>query len=287
MISWYDDAMLQNGSTDFGSSELLHINSCAVPLGDGEREGRDLTIRRPQGRQDYQLIYIWRGSAEYCIRGELCRLEAGTVLLYQPGEPQFYIYREQDHSQVCWMHFSGTLAGPLMERCGLAAQPVLQLGEVPELMNLLHRIIRELQGKNAQYADQVLAYFIQMTTLIGRRRLQLEDGEGYLRAQRIRRAVEYLHAHYDEAMTVETCARLCALSRHHFIRVFREQTGLSPYAYLTQVRMREAAQLLEDTQIPVSQVARRCGYEDELYFSRLFRKKTGMAPTKYRKLHQI
>ena len=143
--------------------------------------------------------------------------------------------------------------------------------------------MRELQRQETQYEDQVTAYFIELVTRIGRRLTQLSDASGYERAQRIREVMEYLHTHYDQALSVDFCAQLCALSRHHFIHVFREFTGLSPYAYLTDVRLSEAAHLLGTTELPVADVARRCGYEDPLYFSRLFKKKYELSPSAFRR----
>lgn len=273
-------------SSDFVSGELLRVNSCgAVEEGrpSPNREEPGILIRRPEGRRDYQLLYIWRGQGKYLLDGRERMLQAGTVLLYLPGVPQIYSYRPEYHSQVSWIHFTGSLAEPLLRRSGLMDNPVSQVGELPEINRILLRIVRELQREEPQYEDQVTAYFIQLITQIGRRLAQLNDAGGYERAQRIREVMEYMHAHCDEALSVDFCAQLCALSRHHFIHVFREYTGLSPYAYLTDVRLSEAARLLSSSLLPVADVARRCGYEDALYFSRLFRKKYALSPSAYRR----
>lgn len=270
-------------SSEFVSDRPLLVNSCGV-TGNGSNPAAepDMLVNRPEGRQDYQLLYIWRGQGRYLLDGHERLLPAGTVLLYKPGVPQIYSYRMAHQCRVGWIHFTGSLAAPLLTHAGLMDNPVMYVGELPELIRLLERIIQEMQRGEMQFEDQAMAYFIQLTTLIGRRRSQLADSAGYERAQRIRVAMEHIHAHFDEALSVDTCAQLCALSQHHFIRVFRQQCGLSPYAYLTEVRLSEAAHLLSDTPLPVGEIARRCGYEDALYFSRLFRRKYGVAPSVFR-----
>lgn len=267
-------------SSEFVSDEPLRVNSCAV---NEAREQPALLISRPEGRRDYQLLYLWRGQGKYLLDGRERLLPAGTVLLYPPGTPQIYSYQPEYHCRVSWIHFSGTLAEPLLLRSGLLRQPVAQVGELPEVNRLLLRMIRELQREEPQFEDQVTAYFIELITCIGRRLARQQDEGGYERAQRIRQVMEYLNEHCDQALSVDFCAQMCALSRHHFIHVFREYTGLSPYAYLTGVRLSEAEHLLSSTSLPVAEVARRCGYEDALYFSRLFRKKNGMPPSAFRR----
>ncbi len=270
-------------SSEFVSDRPLLVNSCGVTeTYNNSAAEPDMMVNRPDGRRDYQLLYVWRGQGKYLLEGHERLLPAGTVLLYKPGVPQIYSYRMAHQCQVGWIHFTGSLAEPLLAHAGLMDNPVLHVGELPEIIRLMERIIQEMQRGEIQFEDQVMAYFIQMTTLIGRRRSQLADSAGYERAQRVRAAMEYIHTHFDEALSVDTCAQLCALSHHHFIRVFREQCGLSPYAYLTEVRLSEAAHLLADTSLPVGEVARRCGYEDALYFSRLFKRKYGQAPSAFR-----
>jgi len=75
------------------------------------------------------------------------------------------------------------------------------------------------------------------------------------------------------------------LSVPHYTALFRKQAGISPVRYLTRVRLRHACELLDCTEMHVSEGARAVGYEDAFYFFRLFRKYNGHAPTDYRKLN--
>ena len=273
------------GTSDFESGELFRVNSCGVRLEGHEGESA-LNINRPQGRRDYQLIYIWSGQAKYLLGGRERVLGDGTLILYRPGEPQIYSYRAENRCMVSWMHFTGTLAEPLLKKCGLADQPVARIGKLDEVNRLLLRIIRELQRREPQCEDQCTAYFIELTTLIGRRLRQMADNSLYEREMRIRSVMQFLHDHYDEHLTVDDLAQRCALSRHHFMHVFTQYAGVPPYAYLTELRLVEASRLLGTTALSVADVARLTGYTDALYFSHLFRKKFGLPPTQYRRQMQ-
>ncbi len=88
----------------------------------------------------------------------------------------------------------------------------------------------------------------------------------------IDRAIQYMEQEYaDAALSVEDMARQAELSPYHFSRVFRKQTGTSPYAHLTQVRMNHALNLLMLTRYPIKQIAQLVGFNDCSYFCKIFR----------------
>ena len=72
------------------------------------------------------------------------------------------------------------------------------------------------------------------------------------------------------------------LDRSYLHRIFKAATGASPQEYLLDLRIRKACDLLQRTDLSVSIISRSVGYEDTLYFSRLFKKKKGVSPTGYR-----
>ena len=78
-------------------------------------------------------------------------------------------------------------------------------------------------------------------------------------------------------------ANFLNIERTYLYRLFKDITGTSPQEYLLDYRIRRACSLLKDTKLPVSDIARSVGYDDSLYFSRLFKQKKGRTPTQYRK----
>ena len=73
------------------------------------------------------------------------------------------------------------------------------------------------------------------------------------------------------------------ISESHFQHIFKEQLGISPYAYCLRLRLENARRLLEDTNLKVCEIAQKCGYENALYFTQTFKKETGLTPSAYRK----
>lgn len=82
---------------------------------------------------------------------------------------------------------------------------------------------------------------------------------------------------------VEDMAQAADLSRSHFSRRFRESEGVSPREYLEHIRIKHSMSLLAQHEIRVKEVADRCGFRDENYFTRVFKRVSGMTPTQYRR----
>ena len=90
---------------------------------------------------------------------------------------------------------------------------------------------------------------------------------------------QYLH---EKTPLTETAEKL-GISYVHFIRRFKQSTGITPSEYLSKIRLERAKEFLANTDMPIKDLAPRCGFESEYYFSNVFKKYTGMTPTAFRK----
>lgn len=98
----------------------------------------------------------------------------------------------------------------------------------------------------------------------------------------IRRAEDYLQKHFAHAVTIDTLAGHIGMSPRTLMRRFKAATGSVPGAYLQQLRVSAAKELLEGGRTPIPEVGARIGYEDVAFFRRLFKRHTGMTPAEYR-----
>lgn len=99
----------------------------------------------------------------------------------------------------------------------------------------------------------------------------------------INTAVDYMRENYTETISLGDLAEQANLSYVQFSRRFKAETGKTPSAYLSDIRISAAERLLTDTDIPVSQVAANCGFQNEYYFSRFFKKHNRVPPSVFRK----
>ncbi|MGI6008349.1 MAG: response regulator transcription factor [Ruminococcus sp.] len=102
----------------------------------------------------------------------------------------------------------------------------------------------------------------------------------------IREAKEYISRHFrEDDLDLETVSSAAGFNSSYFSRVFKEETGKRFIEYLTEMRMQESQKLLAETDLPISKIAEMVGYRDDKYFSRAFKKYSGLKPKEYRKLY--
>jgi AraC family transcriptional regulator len=100
--------------------------------------------------------------------------------------------------------------------------------------------------------------------------------------RRLRRAVELMHAHADAELSLDDLADAAALSPSHFAHLFKDLVGLTPHAYLTNLRLERARALLIETELPVTEIAARVGFRSPSHFATAFRAVTGVSPRAFR-----
>lgn len=97
----------------------------------------------------------------------------------------------------------------------------------------------------------------------------------------VRRAKDYLAAHVDEQVELESLARAAGLSPFHLIRVFRKATGMTPHNWLVDRRVHLACNLLREG-LSATHVAARCGFSDQSHLTRVFKSRLGVTPGQFR-----
>jgi AraC-like DNA-binding protein len=98
----------------------------------------------------------------------------------------------------------------------------------------------------------------------------------------IRRAIIYIREHLSERITIDSLAEMVGISKFHFIREFKRITHYTPILYITVVRIETARRLIAETDVNISEISDKCGFDNLSYFSKTFKKYTGISPTKLR-----
>ena len=100
---------------------------------------------------------------------------------------------------------------------------------------------------------------------------------------RFRDVIALMQNNFSDRLSIEDLAKLCEMNCFHFIRTFKRFFNISPYNFLTRIRIFNARQMLIHTQLTASEIGRLCGFLSASRFSAVFRKDTGMTPSRYRK----
>lgn len=101
-------------------------------------------------------------------------------------------------------------------------------------------------------------------------------------SQRIKPVLEYIEAHYNEPLSLDTLASVAGMNSRYFCKVFYLLTNSTPINYLNFYRIEHAAYLIESTDLPITDIAAECGFWESSYFTKVFKKYKNTTPLKYR-----
>lgn len=116
---------------------------------------------------------------------------------------------------------------------------------------------------------------------------QLHAEQNNPKAWMIERALDYIQTYYTSEIKAHEVADVINLSPNYFSSLFKQQTGRKFNEYIHELRIAHAKTLLTETPFKVSEIAEQVGYQEYKYFVKIFKKQSGMTPTKYRKLMAI
>ena len=243
-----------------------------------------LPTLRPRGRVDWQIIYIAAGKGHFILDGKEVIVPAGSMVLFQPKQVQDYFYYGKDKTQVWFVHFTGREVRNILRHYEIPTDGyILHTGISREYEDLFRRMRDELVRCSWGYEEMLTYLFRELLMTMHRRMTENAPRVSGFIQDEIDRARLFFDEHYNEEISIEQYAVSRNMSTSWFNRSFRSAVGTSPMQYILDVRIRNAQTLLETTDYSVTSIAALVGYENPMYFSRLFRKAKGLSPSKYRK----
>ena len=254
----------------------------------GFRGGATIRAERPAS-DPHSMLVLTRGSGErleaefagqtYCASGNL-ELRASFL----------------PENAAAWMEFNPAARGVTIRfPPGFLAQyldPAARNSLAPlvfdcnptliGLITILDLAIMQPDAAQDLMADQVMRSIALILAGIDTNGLAPTSPRIALPAARVRRVIEFIEAHLDERLTLETLAEIVGLSPFHFARAFKDATGVSPYRYVCDHRLLKAQRMLIAGQEPLGDVARACGFGSPSHFSSAFTRSRQISPREYR-----
>ena len=173
-----------------------------------------------------------------------------------------------------------TIKNRVVELCSLLSRAIIESGAPTDLVfkinnDLLKRLPEYTSLEDICYsANEILQEFVESAF----------PNAGREGARDIREALSYISGHYSEPITLQDAADKVHLSTAYFSRRFRDVCGVTFKEYLTNVRVEEAKRLLRNTDYSLLDIAIATGFDNQSYFTKVFRKYTGLTPKQFRSM---
>lgn len=233
----------------------------------------------PAVRDHYLIHYVTSGCGIFESNSVTYHLKEGDGFLICPDMLTYYESDSKTPWEYIWVGFKGIKARELLIRAGLSEKaPIFSDKKVK---CFFEDMIRSQNGKECELV--ILSKFYSFIAHLAQNNTLRPKNIESIKQQYVNQAVQYIKNNYVNKISINLIASKIGLNRSYFFEIFKEQTGMSPQQYLIAFRMEKACRLLSETNLKIADVARSVGYEDEFMFTRMFKSKKGISPSKYKK----
>ncbi len=226
-----------------------------------------------------KFYYLTKGRFMISISGKEYEGRPGQLFLLPSSSLQTYHAYQDDTAEKYWIHCTFSCGErDLTEIVSLS--PFVQVDN-PEYLASLFREILDCAGssdlprvlRQKELLTRLLIYYIEHSDTVPTMIPQ---------EPKILNVIHYIEKSYAEEITLEKLSEIAHFNPRYFIRYFKKNTGLSPMDYVLNLWLNKAKKLLQETGLPVQEIAELSGFKSAYYFSRVFKARIGYPPLRYR-----
>jgi AraC family transcriptional regulator, L-rhamnose operon transcriptional activator RhaR len=235
------------------------------------------------GRESWPLaagdVFVIGGSRPHDYR-DIHDLRLINIL-FDPSELRMDL---RDLASLAGFHALFTLEPAWRQRHRFKSRLHIGPKDLGIVVGIVDQLEEELRVRAPGFAFLATAHYMQLIGYLARcfSRSRNPDSRALLR---LAEAISYLETHFEDPVDLDELASTAHMSKRSFIRAFRAAMGSSPIAYLIQLRINRAADMLRHGDRSITDIAFHVGFSDSNYFTRQFRKVIGISPRTYRRQH--
>ncbi|WP_316816072.1 AraC family transcriptional regulator [Pedobacter nyackensis] len=240
---------------------------------------------RKTGSNQYIFIYCVDGAGCIYIDDQRHELHPNTFFIIPKNISHRYHSSETTPWTIYWVHFTGLLSENIYERYSEAGKPTAQTIPYDEnrikFFEEIYSIMEHsFNDKEMEAANFNLLHFISSFIYYKESHPEVYNTDS------ISSSITFMKQHIHETPGIEQLAKQQNVSISHYSRSFKQKTGLSPINYFNQLKIQKSCQYLYFTDRSIKQIALDLGFDDQYYFSRLFKNVIGVSPAIYKKQHK-
>ena len=233
---------------------------------------------REEGADQYILIYCTEGRGIIEVEDKKYHLGRSDAFCIPRNRRHRYYADEEEPWSILWVHFKGeTIPYYPVQECRIVhLASRASDNRMMVLFKLLFRVLeRNYTLGNFIYISQVLSLIL--SEVYFREKMD----ESTTQDRHVTLVIRYMYQNLKKNLTLSDISQEVQLSKSYLNTIFKTQTGKSPVEFFIHLKMQEACKLLKSGQMYVYEAAAALGYEDQYYFSRIFKKVVGVSPRDY------
>lgn len=252
------------------------------------------------GHSDFsELVIVLEGNAEHLVGNEKYPISKGEVFVINKDTE--HGYNSASNFKICNIMFKPEIMLEkifnIKQTAGFQALFVvepqylqskrfcsrlrLNAHDFAEVKRMTEYMLDEYNCKDDGWQTVVYTQFLQLCVTLSKI-YQKNSNSTDREVMRLSRAIAYIEKNFCEDISAARLASECGYSERQLSRLFKLTFSQTPTQYITGLRMQKARQMLAGSEMSIGEISWSCGYDDQNYFSRIFKKYTGTAPTKYR-----
>lgn len=233
----------------------------------------------------YELFYIKSGRADFIIGNNTYTIGDGNLLVIPPYVPHRSMYPKTKTERIEVCIRASQLNAHMAELLQNMSQHIcytVSLKHQEFILQLFHRIGKELEGGRAYSEDLCMAYICELLVTLYRHAVQA-DFPGCMQTAVPEKVMEYVSQHYAQRITISELAAELNVCESTIFKTFKRYTGLKVTDYINFTRIMNAERMMRETKLPLLEIAYQCGFTDCNYFSMVFKKYKNVTPGKFMK----
>ena len=238
---------------------------------------------------EHEIYYLVSGTTKYFIGDKIYQVESGSFVIIPKGVNHKTDSEDCLHNERILLSFDDSVLNPSVKQvfCRLCEKSVVYIPESKRdiVENILQKLETEYASNDSHSEFLINLYIEELVVQISR--LQLDYNPKLPPTDKtIHEIVKYIRKNYSSDLSLATLGRIFAISESHLSRSFKSTTNIGINEYITYVRLMNAETLLKETDLPITEIAGRCGFNDSNYFSTVFKKAKGITPLKFAHMHK-
>lgn len=249
------------------------------------KRSRDFKMSVSHFHDKHELYYLVKGAARYFINNEIFSLTAGDMVFIPKGAFHKTTIEQNKGAERIILVFDDEFAGAdyaehiqSMISHKHIRFPDHELLKVDDIFN---KIEKECVKKEQHYTEMQKLYLKELLILISRHRLKCTNEKTDESLKLIESIMKYITENIDSDLSLDALSREYSISPNYLSKQFKKVSGLLLSEYINISRINEAEKLLLRNNMPITEVATRCGFNDSNYFASVFKKYKGITPKRY------